>query len=60
MHPRFRIRRFLKGFTLNGHCGQLGQMTAIVLAIFRFPNLRSFYVKFEQHWIRVSEKEVVC
>ena len=51
-HPLFWKRRFLKVFTIYGHGGHLGQWTATILAIFRFPNLRRLHMKFEQHWPR--------
>ena len=36
-HPLFLRRRFLKVFIIHGHGGHLGQWTANILAIFRFP-----------------------
>ena len=57
-HPRF-WRRFLKVFTIYGHGGHLGQWTAIILAIFRSPNLRRLHMKFEQNWLRGFRGEVV-
>ena len=32
-------------------------MTATILAIFRSPNLRRPYMKFEQHWLSASEEK---
>ena len=49
----------LKVFTINGHGSHLGQWTATVLSIFRFPNLRRLHIKFEQHWPRGFRGEVV-
>ena len=50
---------FLKVFTIYGHGGQLGQRTAIILAIFDFPTLRWLHMKFEQNWLRGFRGEVV-
>ena len=57
-HPLFWRRRFLKVFTIYGHGGHLGQWTTIILAIFRFPNLRRLHMKFGQQWPR-GFREVV-
>ena len=58
-HPRFWRRRFLKVFTIYGHGGHLGQLTATILAIFHSPNLRRLHMKFVQNWPRASRREVV-
>ena len=58
-HPRLWRRRFLKVFTIYRHGGHFGQWTAIVLAIFRSPNLRRAHITFEQHWPRGFGGEVV-
>ena len=58
-HPRFRRRGFLKVFTIYGHGGHPGQLTATILAIFHSPNLRRLHMKFEQNWPRGSREEVV-
>ena len=42
-------RKFLKVFTIYGHCDHLGQRTMTISAIFRSPNLRRLHMKFEQH-----------
>ena len=39
-HHLFWRRRYLKGFTIYGHGGHLGQWTATILAIFRSPQLK--------------------
>ena len=41
---------FLKGLTIYGHGGHLGQWTATILAIFHSPNLRRLHMKFVQNW----------
>ena len=46
-YPQFWRRRFLKVFTVYGHGSHLGQWTATILGIFRFPNLRRLSMKFE-------------
>ena len=58
-HPRFWRRRFLKGFTIHGHSGHLGQWTATILAIFRSPDLRRLNMKFEQIWLSGFRGEVL-
>ena len=58
-HLRFWRRRFLKVFTIYGHGGHLGQLTATILAIFHSPNLRRLHMKFEQNWPRGSREEVI-
>ena len=58
-HPRFGEEDFLKVFTIYGHGGHLGQLTATILAIFHSPNLRRLHMKFEQNWPRGSREEVV-
>ena len=58
-HPRFWRRRFLKGFTIHGHGGHLGQWTATTLAIFRSPDLRRLNMKFEQIWLSGFRGEVL-
>ena len=57
-HPRFWRRRFLKGFTIYGHGGHLGQRTVTILAIFRSPELRRLNMKFEQIWLSGFRGEV--
>ena len=49
---------FLKVFTINGHGGHLGQWAAIILAIFRSPNLRRLHMKFEHIGPEASEEGV--
>ena len=58
-HSRFWRRRFLKVFTIYGHGGQLGQLTATILAIFHSTNLNRLHKKFEQNWPRGSREEVI-
>ena len=58
-HPRFWGRKFLKVFTIDGHGSHLGQWTAIILAIFRYPKLRMLRMKFEQNWLSGFRGEVV-
>ena len=57
-HPQFWRGRFLTVFTIYGHGGHLGQLTATILAIFHSPNLRRLHMKFEQNRPRGS-REVV-
>ena len=47
-----------KVFTIYGHGGHLGQWTATILAIFRSPKLRRLHMKFEQYWLRASDKKL--
>ena len=56
-HPRFWRRIFLKVFNIYEHGGHLGQWTATILAIFCSPNIRRLHMKFEQNWLRASEKK---
>ena len=56
---QFWRRRFLKVFTIYGHGGHLGQLTATILAIFGFPTLMWLHMKFEQNWLRGFRGEVV-
>ena len=58
-HSRFWRRRFLKVFSIYGHGGHLGQLTATILASFCSLNLRRLHMKFEQNWPRGSRGEVV-
>ena len=51
--------RFLKVFTIYGHGGYLGQLTATILSIFGFPTLRWLHMKFEQNWLRGFRGKVV-
>ena len=56
-HPRFWRRRYLKGSIIYGHGGHLGQRTATILVIFRFPNLRRLHMKFQQKCLGDSEEK---
>ena len=58
-YARFWRRRFLKIFTIYGHGGHLGQLTATILAIFHPPNLRWLHMKFEQNWLSSFRGEVI-
>ena len=58
-HPRSWRRRLLKGFTIYGHGGHLGQWTATILAIFHSADLRRLNMKFEQHWLSGFRGEVL-
>ena len=58
-HPQFWRRRILKGFTIYGHGGHLGQWTATILAIFRSLYLRRLNMKFEQIWLSGIRGEVL-
>ena len=57
-HPRF-CRRFLKGFTIYGHGGHLGQWATTILATFHFPDQIRLNLKLEQIWLSGFRGEVL-
>ena len=47
---QFRRRRFLKGFTIYGHCGQFGHVTKIIDIYIRSHFLLMLHIKFGFNW----------
>ena len=55
----FWRRRFLKVFTICGHCSCFDQWTMPILAISHSPAPRRLHMNFEQHWPRGFRGEVI-